>query len=84
VVRQEGVAENPYYLESGADDSSRQRHWREFPMHEDPKEPLIRRADRAIGDEPFPKQLREFHGRAVQRRRRRPPKSEKNGTSIST
>ena len=69
------LAENAYYLESGADDSSRQGHWREFLIQEDLKEPLIRRADWAVGDEPFPKQLQGLHGRAVQRRRGRPPKS---------
>ena len=78
------LAENPYYLESGADDSSRQRHWREFLMQEDPKEPLIRRADWAIGDEPFLTQLQGLHGRAVQRRRGRPPKPEKEDAASSS
>jgi hypothetical protein len=50
------LAENPYYLESGPDDSSRQRQWRGLFMHEDPKDPLIRRADWALGDEPLPRQ----------------------------
>jgi hypothetical protein len=78
------LAENLYCLESGADDSSRRRHWRGLLMHKDPKEPLIRHAHWAPGDESFPKQLQEFHGRAVQRRRGRPPKEERNGTSFST
>ena len=41
--------------------------------HEDLKEPLVRRADWALGEEPLAKQLQGFHGRAVQRRRGRPP-----------
>jgi hypothetical protein len=71
------VAENSYDLETGADDSSRQQHRRVFLMHEDPKQPLIRRADWEIGDEPLRQQLQALHGRAMPRRRGRPPKSEK-------
>ncbi len=78
------LAENRYYLELAADDSSRQRHWREFLMHEDLKEPLVRRAAWALGEEPFAKQLQGFHGRAVQRRRARPPKSHGKEVNISS
>jgi hypothetical protein len=53
-------------------------------MQEDPKEPLIRRADWRIGDEPFRKQLQAKHGWAVQRRRGRPPKSEKQTAANSS
>ncbi len=53
-------------------------------MHEDLKEPLVRRADWALGEEPFAKQLQGFPGRAVQRRRGRPPKSHGKEVSISS
>jgi hypothetical protein len=43
----------------------------------DPNEPLIRHADRAIGDEPLPEPLQALRGRAVPRRRGRQAKSEK-------
>ena len=45
-------------------------------MQEDPKEPSIRRADWVVGDESFQKRLQGQKGRAVQRRRGRPSKSE--------
>ena len=53
-------------------------------MHEDLKEPLVRRADWALGEEPFAKQLQGFHGRAVQRRLGRPPKSHGKEVNISS
>jgi hypothetical protein len=68
----------------GPDDGSRQRRWREFLMHEDPKEQLIRRADWAVGDEAFEKLLRGYRGRAVQRRRGRPPKPGRQVRLISS
>ncbi|MGA7501479.1 MAG: hypothetical protein WBX00_32505, partial [Isosphaeraceae bacterium] len=69
------LAENSFYLEWGEDDASRQRRWREFLTQEDPKEQSIRRADWVVGDESFQKRLQGHQGRAVQRRRGRPPKS---------
>ena len=69
------LAENSFYLEWGGDDGSRQQRWREFLTREDPKEQSIRRGDWVVGDESFQKQLQGHHGRAVQRRRGRPPKS---------
>ncbi len=52
-------------------------------MQEDPKEPLIRRVDWAVGAEPFPKLLQGDHDRLVQRRRGRPPKCGKKDAGIS-
>ena len=78
------LAENSYYLELGGDDGSRQRRWREFLMQEDLKEQSIRRADWVVGDESFQKRLQGHQGRAVQRRRGRPPKSGGQGAGISS
>ena len=58
--------------------------WREFLTHEDPKEQPIRRADWVVGDESFQKRLQGHHGRAVQRRRGRPPKSGGQEAGISS
>ena len=78
------LAENSFYLEWGGDDGSRQQRWREFLTHEDPKEQSIRRADRVAGDESFQKRLQGHQGRAVQRRRGRPPKSGGQEAGISS
>ena len=69
------LAENSYYREWGNDDGSRQRRWREFLLQADPKETSIRRADWAVGEEPFRAQLEGYQGRAVRHRRGRPPNS---------
>jgi len=78
------LAENSYYLEWGVDDGSRQRRWREFLIQEDPKEQPIRRADWVVGDETFQKRLQGYQGRAVQRRRGRPPKRGGQAADISS
>jgi putative transposase len=78
------LAEHSYYLEWGGDDGSRQRRWRDFIMQENRKEQSIRRANWAVGDESFQKRLQGHHGRAVQRRRGRPPKSGEQGAGISS
>ena len=78
------LAENSFYLEWGGDDGSRQQRWREFLTHEDPKEQSIRRADWVVGDESFQKRLQGHQGRAVQRRRGRPPKSGGQEAGISS
>jgi len=78
------VVENSHYLDFGAAADSRQRRWREFLIHEDPKEPLIRRADWVVGDETFQKRFHDHRGRAVQRRRGRPPKSGLREAGISS
>jgi hypothetical protein len=43
-------------------------------MGEDPKEQAFLRADWVVGDETFQKRLQVHQGRAVHRRRGRPPK----------
>jgi len=78
------LAENWYYLESGQDDGSRQRRWREILMQEDPKEQSIRRADWVVGDETLRMRLQGHQGRAVQRRGGRPPNSEGQEAGISS
>ena len=77
------LAENSYYQEWGVDDGSRQRRWREFLIQEDPKEQPIHRADWVVGDETFQKRLQGYQGRAVQRRRGRPPKRGGQAADIS-
>ena len=67
-----------------SDDGSRQRRWREFLIQEDPKEQPIRRADWVVGDETFQKRLQGYQGRAVQRRRGRPPKRRGQAADISS
>ena len=51
---------------------------------EDPKEQTIRRAVRVVGDETFQKRLQGYQGRAVQRRRGRPPKRGGQAADISS
>ena len=78
------LAENSYYLEWGGDDGSSQRRWREFLLQEDPKEQSIRHADWMVGDETYQMRIQGQQGRAVQRRRGRPPKSEGQEVGISS
>jgi putative transposase len=78
------LADNTYYLELGHEGASRQRRWREFLMGEDPKEQAFLRADWVVGDETFQKRLQVHQGRAVQRRRGRPPKSGGETAGISS
>jgi hypothetical protein len=69
-ARDPQLTRNSYYLELGGHDSSRQRHWRELLMGDDPKEPFIRREDRVVGDPQFQQSLQSKeadlrHGAAV-------------------
>jgi len=48
------------------------------------REQSIRGVDWVVGDEAFQKRLQRHHGRAVQRRRGRPPKSGGQESDISS
>jgi len=68
------LADNPWYLELGGEPAVRQRRWREFLIREDPREEAFRRADWAVGDEGFRRQLQALRGRPIPRGRGRPGK----------
>jgi putative transposase len=57
------LTRSSYYLELGADDSSRQRNWRKSLTGEDPNKPFIRREDWVVGDQQFQQSLQSQGGR---------------------
>src|SRR5207237_185291 len=68
------LAANAEYINLSQDGARRQQLWREFLLGEDPREEEVRREDWALGDQAFRLRAMVQMGRAMPRRRGRPPK----------